>query len=165
VGQPKKTNWRRKINLKIFISHKNNDSTVAIKIQQAFKEFGVDGYLDSLDAFSGDGEKLTAHIKEQLNKCSDIIVVMSETTKSSWWVPFEIGMSAQVDMPTATFLTSSVSLPDYLAYWPRLKTVNDISKYVAVRNRIVRSDSLLENYSAIKKFNTSEFYRQLKTEL
>ena len=26
-----------------------------------------------------------------------IIVVIAEKTKSSWWVPFEIGMSAQID--------------------------------------------------------------------
>lgn len=42
-----------------------------------------------------DGKALTEHIKENLNSCTDVIVVMSELTKKSWWVPFEIGMSAQ----------------------------------------------------------------------
>jgi len=102
--------------MKVFISHKSTDSTSANQVQQAFRNLGVDAYLDLLDNFAGEGEKLTAHIKEQLNKCSDIIVVMSETTKASWWVPFEIGMSAQIEMPTATYLVSDVELPDYLSY-------------------------------------------------
>lgn len=28
---------------------------------------------------------------------------MSERTYTSWWVPFEIGLSAQKDMPMVTF--------------------------------------------------------------
>ena len=65
---------------------------------------------------------------------------MSEATKNSWWVPFEIGMAAQVDMPTASYLTSSVKLPDYLEYWPRLKSTSDVATYVSVR----RSVSILQ---------------------
>ena len=61
---------------------------------------------------------------------------MSEATKNSWWVPFEIGMAAQVDMPTASYLTSSVKLPDYLEYWPRLKSTSDVATYVSVRRSV-----------------------------
>ena len=151
--------------MKAFISHKSTDAPVAAAIHTEFKKHGVDAYLDLLDSFIGDGDKLTNHIKEQLNLCTDIIVVMSETTMTSWWVPFEIGMSAQIDMPTASYLTASVTLPDYLAYWPRLKTLNDIAKYVNVRNRIWHTDALFELRTASKVYSTSEFYRQLKAVL
>jgi hypothetical protein len=151
--------------MKVFISHKSTDASSAYQVQQAFKGQGVDAYLDLLDDFSGEGEKLTAHIREQLNKCSDIIVVMSNTTISSWWVPFEIGMSAQKDMPTATFLTASIPLPDYLSYWPRLTKISDISKYVLIRNRVWRTDALFESRMYASVNSTSEFYRQLKAEL
>jgi len=90
---------------------------------------------------------------------------MSESTKTSWWVPFEIGMSAQVDMPTATYLTANVALPDYLTYWPRLKTLSDISKYVAVRKRVWRTDALFESRMTSRAAGTNEFYRLLKAEL
>jgi len=151
--------------MKVFISHKSTDSVPASQVQQAFQNQGVSAYLDVLDNFEGEGEKLTAHIKEQLNKCTDIIVVMSESTKTSWWVPFEIGMSAQIDMPTATYLVRSVSLPDYLLYWPRLKDATDIVKYVTVRNRVWRTDSSFEKRFSSGVMSTNEFYRQLKAEL
>lgn len=151
--------------MKVFISHKSTDAQIANQVQQAFSNLGVNAYLDLLDSFTGDGAKLTAHIKEQLNNCSDIIVVMSTATITSWWVPFEIGMSAQLDMPTATFLTSPVTLPDYLSYWPKLTKINDISKYVSVRNRVWRTDALFESRSRYSTHSTGEFYRQLKSEL
>ena len=65
-----------------------------------------------------------------------IIVVMSSITRLSQWVPFEVGMAAQVDMPTATFLKEDVMLPDFLQYWPRLKKVADIRKYVSASNDV-----------------------------
>ena len=122
--------------MKVFISHKNVDSQQALMLKSAFEKEGVFTYLDVLDnSINGGGKSLTEHIKGQLNNCTDIIVLMSETTKYSWWVPFEIGMSAQIDMPTASFLKEDVDLPSYLSYWPRLKTTRDVATYVDVRKR------------------------------
>ena len=110
--------------MKVFISHKDADSLQALLIKRAFENEGISAYLDVLDSsINGGGKALTEHIKDQLNQCTDIIVLMSEATKYSWWVPFEIGMSAQIDMPTATYLKDNVVLPSYLSYWPRLKTI------------------------------------------
>ena len=93
---------------------------------------------------------------------------MSETTKLSWWVPFEIGMSAQIDMPTASFLKSEVDLPSYLSYWPRLRTISDIDKYVAVRKKT--EQEIVKRYGHYEFFNkkaiqTQTFYDALKREL
>ena len=115
--------------MKVFISHKDADSLQALLLKRAFENEGVSAYLDVLDSsINGGGKTLTEHIKGQLNQCTDIIVLMSEATKYSWWVPFEIGMSAQIDMPTASYLKENVVLPSYLSYWPRLKTINDVLK-------------------------------------
>ena len=75
-------------------------------------------------------------------------------------------MSAQIDMPTASFLQANIDLPDYLRYWPRLRTSSDIDTYVAIRRR-VEQQILHENYSIAnrRKIETAEFYRQLKIEL
>ena len=93
-------------------------------------------------------------------------------TRFSQWVPFEIGMAAQKDMPTATFLRTEIKLPDFLEYWPRLKSPQDIRKYVTVQNK-VREDILLENvlnkgyYQRAdgNAFDTQRFYRELKNSL
>ena len=158
--------------MKVFISHKQQDSPIALSIQSAFKRYGIETYLDVLDtSINGGGKTLTEHIKQELNTCTDIIVVISKWTKLSWWVPFEIGMSAQIDMPTANFLSSDEELPDYLDYWPRLTSINDIATYIAVRKNVkqqmYRQDSAFGSYVVAqqRKSETPEFYRQLKQAL
>lgn len=65
--------------MKIFISHKQEDDAVARRLDQEFRYHNVDTYLDLInDTILKDGEALTKHIRESLNTCTDIIVVMSE---------------------------------------------------------------------------------------
>lgn len=156
--------------MKVFISHKKEDEGYALIIKYAFDVLHVDAYLDVLDtSISEGGKALTDHIKDQLNGCTDIIVVMSEATKHSWWVPFEIGMAAQKDMPTATYLTSSVVLPDYLTYWPRLRSVSDVTTYVSVRREVADRLQKRHPYSysqpAYRPIETAFFYDEIKRKL
>lgn len=152
--------------MKIFISHKLEDSNTANQIAQALISMKVDCYLDILDASVIDnGEALTNHIRANLNKCTDIIVVMSSITRYSQWVPFEVGMAAQKDMPTVTFLKENVELPEYLQYWPRLKQVADIPKYVATRLEVDHSFAksvLYESAEMQQHRKTEAFYKRLK---
>ena len=104
------------------------------------------------------GKELTNHIRKNLNDCTDIIVVMSNMTRFSQWVPFEVGLAAQLDMPTATFLKEDVSLPDFLQYWPRLKKASDIRKYVSTRNDVDRE------YQAYRPLYEANTYQRRKTE-
>ena len=165
--------------MKIFISHKKEDSYTANRIAVELNSLNISYYLDVMDqTVTKNGKELTDHIKANLNDCTDIIVVMSEHTPNSQWVPFEVGMSAQLDMPTATFLKENVTLPEFLEYWPRLKYPSDIRKYVAVRQR-VELPSFLRHYDdygkyrtlytetshSQEKLNIPEFYSALKQEL
>lgn len=156
--------------MKIFISHKKEDEREAKKIRDKIISYGEDAYLDVLDdEVCETGEKLTRHIKNELHACTDIIVVLSQNTKKSWWVPFEIGMASAKDMPIANFLISSEPLPEYLEYWPRLKELDDIRKYIQTRNRVI-----LEQYVGEKTMDmqyrvdssmmslTEKFYKELK---
>ena len=101
------------------------------------------------------------------NDCTDIIVIMSEATRLSQWVPFEVGMSAQNDMPTATFLKSSVSLPEFLEYWPRLKYTSDIATYVSARREVQNEYAKKSIYEMAQttKSQTERFYDVLKRRL
>lgn len=158
--------------MKVFISHKREDAKYAECIEKQLRVHNVETYLDILDPIVfNDGKSLTEHIKKSLNSCTDILVVMSSATKYSQWVPFEIGMAAQVALPTVTYLAESVQLPDYLTYWPCLRELADIGKYVAVR----RSTALeIQRYyqgryavaTAEKKAHeTRMFYQNLKNTL
>lgn len=154
--------------MKIFISHKLEDAYIANKIANELKSLNVEFYLDLLDfKITKSGKELTEHIKHNLNDCTDIIVVISDATRYSQWVPFEVGMSAQNDMPTATFLQENVQLPEFLEYWPRLKQPSDIRKYVIVRNEIQREYSSKHLYEAAetRQSQTARFYDVLKQRL
>ena len=155
--------------MKIFISHKQEDALMANQMASELSTIHVDYYLDLLDpSVAQSGRELTNHIRKNLNNCTDIIVVMSEITRYSQWVPFEVGMAAQLDMPTATFLKDSVLLPDFLQYWPRLKKPADILKYVTARNdvdqeyRVYRS---IYETTTYQKRKTERFYDVLKQRL
>lgn len=155
--------------MKVFISHKNADAPVALRISNALKALSVEAYLDLLDdSITGKGEELTKHIKKKLNECTDILVVLSESTKTSWWVPFEIGMAAQKDLPTVNYLQTGLLLPDYLSYWPRIKTEADLAKYVLARNK-VRQEVLNEQrsgrFNASLQSETQRFYNELKLQI
>lgn len=116
------------------------------------------------NSITENGKELTNHIRANLNKCTDIIVVMSNITKFSQWVPFEVGMAAQKDMPTATFLKEDVSLPDYLQYWPRLKKSTDIREYVSARNDVEREYHAIYEFASQQR-KTEHFYDVLKQRL
>lgn len=151
--------------MKIFISHKQEDSDTANRLASELRSLGIPYYLDILDStVTTSGKALTEHIKSNLNDCTDIIVIMSEATRFSQWVPFEVGMSAQNDMPTATFLKSKVSLPEFLEYWPRLKYPSDIAKYVSTR-REVQDEYVRYDMAQTTKSQTERFYDVLKRRL
>ena len=156
--------------MKFFISHKQQDALIAERIALWLKTAGVEYYLDLLDpSISGNGEELTKHLKDALKKCTDIIVVISEKTRYSWWVPFEVGMAARTDMPTVTFLQEEVDLPGFLEYWPRLKKLDDLDAYLRVRRKT--HEQMIQLYgsyavaSSYQAMETRIFYANLKKEL
>lgn len=154
--------------MKFFISHKQEDASTALYIEDELTKMGIPSYLDVLDnSITQNGREMTEHIKKKLNDCTDIIVVMSRLTLSSQWVPFEVGIAAQRDLPTATFLRSDVPLPEFLEYWPRLKHYSDIRKYVDAKRQVdleySHSFHMDQYTSATSK--TDRFYTVLKQKL
>lgn len=159
--------------MKIFISHKQEDGAIAVHVQQTLKSAGADAYLDVLDnIIAENGEMLTKHIREKLHECTDVIVILSSNTKASWWVPFEIGMATEKDMPIANYLMSYEKLPEYLEYWPRLKNQQDVKKYVEVRNKVAEQVVLEKSFGHGQAHRvdgglseTQIFYSELKKSL
>lgn len=154
--------------MKVFISHKREDGPAAERVCNTLKASGVKAYLDLLEGpLALAGEALTNHIKRQLNDCTDLLVVISENTRFSWWVPFEIGMASQKDFPIVNYLKAGVDLPDYLTYWPRLRSDADLVKYVRA-NRVVKEEALLREsrgLSVAREWETGRFYEQLRASL
>lgn len=154
--------------MKVFISHKQEDANIAKGIYGYLTEKQIEAYLDVLDEqIVNDGEALTVHLKKKLNECSDILVVMSENTRYSQWVPFEVGMAAQTDKPTVTFLQEYVLLPEFLDFWPRLKELSDLDYYIETRQQFESNKRGVSEsyYEYSREMDISQFYEDLKLKL
>lgn len=157
--------------MNIFISHQQDDNNIAESIYNKLQEYSISAYLDVYDNdITNDGKELTEHLKQVVRKCTDIFVVMSDNTKKSSWVPFEIGMAAERDLPTVTFLRQGVSLPEYLEFWPRLTSLYDISKYLQAHMQEMREESMIKSFDSLNSnFNrmndVNSFYKRLKNML
>lgn len=157
--------------MKIFLSHQQLDSVLALKIQNYLKSnHNIDCYLDVIDTNFNHGEDIAAHVRKELDKCTQLLAVVSDATKSSWWVPWEIGVATEKDFPLATF-GENIELPDYLKKWPYLKSTSDLDKYAetskeAARRVVTASmESALSGRTIFRSDVTRHFYKTLRAKL
>ncbi|WP_241081768.1 toll/interleukin-1 receptor domain-containing protein [Achromobacter xylosoxidans] len=157
--------------MKIFLSHQKADSVMALRIQSYLSiTHEIDCYLDVIDSSINDGEDIAMHVRSELGKCTQLLVVVSEETKKSWWVPWEIGLATEKDYPLATF-GGSVDLPEYLKKWPYLSNVSDLDKYAEAsketskRGLTASMESVSSDSVIVRRNATKYFYKSLRAKL
>ena len=124
-----------------FISHQSSDRTTAERVATALSSRGYPCYVDTLDPdVDGDNPKLESYLRQIIGQCRGLMAIVSRATKSSWWVPLEIGVALEKEKHIATYLVTSEDLPSYLWLWPMLRSdqeaiswAQDTSRYTAVR--------------------------------
>lgn len=157
--------------MKVFISHQQGDSALAGKISYHLKvNHQIECYLDLIDPnASRAGDQLGEYLRDVMGKCTQLMAVVSENTKGSWWVPWEIGIATEKDYPIATFAGDNATLPEYLRKWPYLKTQNDLDAYARASKAAMNQFNLRKSQfiaeSAARHSGTQEFYRSLRTSL
>lgn len=156
--------------MKVFISHQRTDTDFAISVAGRLKvPHGIESYLDVIDPDANTkGDKLGEHVRSELSKCTQLLAVVSAATKTSWWVPWEIGLSTEKDQPIATYAKDATTLPEYLKKWPYLKTHDDLDKYAIASKAaqhlyLVRKAQINEAFA--RQSGTQEFYSNLRASL
>lgn len=135
----------------VFISHKKEDKEACEKIAKYFKDVGIDYYLDIEDgelqiaSDAADPIKITESIKEGIKKSTHMLVVVSEKTYKSLWVPFEVGyghasildqdkLNVESNKIKLSVLTlkdiAETTLPDYLRVGYMIKGTKSLNKYI-----------------------------------
>lgn len=156
--------------MKVFISHKDVDSHYAGIVARVLRSNGVDFYLDVIDPQAASyGDDLADHLREELGKCTHLIAIVSQHTKDSWWVPWEIGISTEKDQPLCTFAGDTCTLPGYLTKWPYLRVEGDVEVWVRAA-RIALAEATKEfrtygNRTRMKRRETKTFYREMRARL
>ena len=156
--------------MRVFISHKQEDSETAGRIAHRLRTVhSVDCYLDVFDLNAGkSGDDLGDYLRRVLQECTELMAVVSETTKQSWWVPWEIGVAQEKERPITTFAGGQCDLPIYLKKWPYLKTVTELDVYIRVAKQtrlIVERERYSKTAATLQASYTRNFHQNLKRAL
>ncbi|OPB88516.1 toll/interleukin-1 receptor domain-containing protein [Elizabethkingia ursingii] len=136
----------------VFLSHKKEDKPECRKIADYFREAGIDYYLDEEDSIlqqaslAGDAVKITESIKKGIRESTHMMVVVSEKTAQSQWVPFEIGYGhasifdqdksiledTKIKLSVLTLKDiAEKELPDYLKVGFLIKGTKTLNEYIS----------------------------------
>lgn len=158
----------------VFISHRTADDGIAQEVARRLKyHHNITCYVDDIDAELGRARgtaAVTGLIVQRLTSCTNLLAIVSQNTKGSWWVPFEVGVARQAPRVITTFTDQADSqLPEYLLEWPRLRgqqAVDTFARYYKQQQRLLNEEVLEKRASASQQLRTvDDFHRQLKTAL
>lgn len=121
----------------VFISHKYEDLKAAREIAEYIQDSDIDVYLDDNDdglqeaAENNDSEKIVKCIETALKSSTHILVLVTENTRKSWWVPYETGYAKNGGKNIASLLLKNVDeFPDYLKIETMLTGYESLSEYI-----------------------------------
>lgn len=81
--------------LKVFISHSSADSQLIPGVEAFFQQFGASIYADVMDdSLQGlpDAAKAVV-LRAEIAKCDKLAVLVTAATKTSKWIPWELGLA------------------------------------------------------------------------
>ena len=121
-----------------FISHKGDDTAFAELAGEVLHQHGVAPYLDRWDPqVDGDSPELEEYLRDVIRDTPSILAVITENTRQSWWVPFEIGVARETESQIATSLwvdestRKVIELPSYLSNWPILASSDELAQWAS----------------------------------
>ncbi len=121
----------------IFISHKYEDLDAAREVAEYIIDYGVDVYLDDHDlklqkaVKANNSEGIVSCIEDGLNASTHILVLVTEHTRMSWWVPYETGYAKMGKKGIASLLLKEADgFPDYLKIEATLNGFKDLTDYL-----------------------------------
>jgi hypothetical protein len=141
----------------IFISHKKEDEEKAKKVEKYIKQdYNFKTYLDVLDNEIDSTINITEHIVEKLRDATHLLVIFSEETKKSMWVPFELGVSYERNHGIGVLLWANNSmdkkeLPEYLTDFPIMNS-KKIPRGTGLLSQLLDDIDMREFKSDLKKY-------------
>lgn len=125
----------------VFISYKKEDQDAAIAIGSYLTDtVGVNIYLDTQDcdleeAVSLENDQLIVESVKRGLACSpDLLCLISDKTKLSWWVPYEIGFADKQSINIAVL---------------KLKDIEDIPSYLKIKKMLLNTEDFLQYVSQL----------------
>jgi TIR domain len=153
---------------RVFISHRNADKPLAACVADVLDAVGVHYWFDASNedvhqaatlGLAGD-QALVHAIERGVKHCTRTLGLLSESTRGSWWVPYEIGFSRSAGTPVSFLVLESVramdTLPEYVRLAANYWSVDELVRWAAslagghVQSEAARLDPAL--VSRIERF-------------
>lgn len=108
----------------VFVSYQHTDRRTALELAEFLDEMGTHVFIDVHDDSLVLGhEGLEDAMVTAIKNSRTMIIVVSDETQRSWWVPWEIGVATPFGRPKALHKPqTSYNLPDYIRKLKRLWT-------------------------------------------
>src|SRR5436853_5157278 len=127
---------------RVFISHRSIDKPLAAKIAKLLDSLHIHYWFDRDDhdtqkaaALGMKGEQaIVLAIDRGLKHSTRLLGILSDSTKLSWWVPYEIGCALTTGIPTSFLVLSSISmdsLPEFIRLSPLYWSIDELLRWTA----------------------------------
>lgn len=160
----------------VFISHKSEDIQAAEAIADYFKSHEIDVYLDKNDknlqkaTQEKNSSEIVHLIQLGLAYSTHILVLITDKTRESWWVPYEVGYAKKANRQIASLLlkteTYTEGFPDYLKVERTINNSEDFVNYVdSVTKKRSRYGDFFDNgqrYTALNENDLSILNRYIR---
>ena len=125
----------------VFLPYQNSDQTTALRLAAYLDSCGRHVFIDVWDDTLVPGDRrsdIDGALITAIGNADTLMIVVSDQTQLSWWVPWEIGVSTPYQKPRAMYKPRArQQLPTYLKKLPRLDNASSANLWV-VRNSAFR---------------------------
>jgi hypothetical protein len=137
----------------VFISYSRRDKDGARIVAAMIKDLGIDIYFDENDKAlqladeMGNHEKVVECIENGIAHSTVLLGIITENTKDSWWVPYEIGSANGRGKLHAHLITKEVErLPSYIKASTILPSLKSLDEWLPnhTRSKLGSTGILLE---------------------
>ncbi|TMM49131.1 toll/interleukin-1 receptor domain-containing protein [Sulfitobacter sabulilitoris] len=149
----------------IFLSHSTSDAQIILGVKGILEDYGKTVYVDWLEDPQLNRRHVTAAtaeaIRNRMHQCSSLIYVHSENSKSSKWMPWELGyfdgFSGAIAILPVTKNGESFTGQEYLGIYPYIDEAPRIrspTKEIWINKGVNESrawDTWLRNPRAFRK--------------
>lgn len=131
-------------NIRVFISHKKEDSVIATELAKDLDQMGINYWLDVLnpEINQTNDEIIISNIIElALLNCNYVVAIMTDNSYKSTWIPYEYGRvkEKRIHVKSAIAMKHNLtkSLPGYMKLGKiaenKMELINDFKK---IKNQI-----------------------------
>ena len=143
---------------RVFISHQKKDSDIANKIADYLLDAGIDIYFDQFDKSidRSNPQSVVTAIQRGIENSSHMLVLFSNNTFGSMWVPWEIGYAYRSPVTLRVLRLKGVGkdkLPEYLKVVKLISDIWDLNNLISTITQVTGDQLLTEG--RIRRYSDS----------